>query len=119
MSLRIITDSHFHVQQVNILVSNDNPPRACLGHSGFATMILDPDAQLEGGTMMFMPPELLAPSRYGPVATPEADTYAFGLVIFQVRKQGGHRPLAYVMLSRSSQVKLRSVALGRWRWHGL
>jgi hypothetical protein len=57
------------------------------------TMVSDPkqpmscSAQLEGGTMMFMSPELLVPSKFGmkdSVPTPEADIYAFGLVIFQV-----------------------------------
>ena len=59
-------------------------------------MVLDPDqpvaysAQLEGGTTTFMSPELLAPQRFGMTVstpTPEADIYAFGLVIFQVRER--------------------------------
>jgi hypothetical protein len=57
------------------------------------TMVLDPQDSmsssftLEGGTMTFMAPELLAPSKYGfkdAVPTQEGDIYAFGLVIFQV-----------------------------------
>ena len=60
-------------------------------------MVLDPNqpmscsVQLEGGTMMFMSPELLIPSKFGvkeAVPTPEADIYAFGHVVFQVREQG-------------------------------
>lgn len=57
------------------------------------TIILDPayklscSAQAEGGTMTFMPPELLIPDRFGKEyapPTPQADVYAFGLVIYQV-----------------------------------
>jgi hypothetical protein len=89
------TDPSFDIQQSHILMSNDTPPRACLTGFGLMTMVLDPNqpmpcsAQLEGGTMMFMSPELLVPSKFGrsySVPTPETDTYAFGLVIFQVRK---------------------------------
>ena len=71
VSIRPVTDSFFDVQQANILMSNDTPPRACLADFGFMTMVLDPDqlmscsAQLEGGTAMFMSPELLVSSRFG------------------------------------------------------
>ena len=76
-------------------MSNHTPPCACLADFGFMTMVLDPvypmscSAQLEGGTLMFMSPELLMPTVLGMkdgVPTPEADIYAFGLVIFQVCK---------------------------------
>jgi len=86
-------------------MSNDIPPRACLADFGFMTIVLDPGqklsccAQLEGGTMTFMSPELLMPSHFGmwdSVPTPEADVYAFGLVIFQVLEQDHeYRPSAY------------------------
>ena len=78
-------------------MSNHVPPRACLADFGFTTMVFDPaqpmscSAQLEGGTMVFMSPELLVPKNFGmdnALPTPEADIYAFGLVIFQVREQG-------------------------------
>ena len=74
-------------------MSNNTPPRACLAGFSFVTMVLDPDQpiscsiQLEGGTMTFMSPELLMPSKFGrseSIHTLEADIYAFGLVIFQV-----------------------------------
>ena len=77
-------------------MSNDNPPRACLMDFGYMTMVLDPkqplscSAQLEGGTTMFMAPELLVPSKFGlaeSLPTQMSDIYAFGLVIFQVRNQ--------------------------------
>ena len=77
-------------------MSNDTPPRACLADFGFVTMILDPknpwscSAQLEGGTTMYMAPELLVPSKFGfidSVPTQKSDIYAFGLVIHQVRNQ--------------------------------
>ena len=79
--------------QANILITNDDPPRACLADFGFTTVVPDPESlvspilELEGGTVVFMAPELLAPSKYGltgAVPTREADIYAFGLVIFQV-----------------------------------
>ena len=88
-------------------MSNDTPPRACLADFGFMTVVLDRgqelscSTQLEGGTMTFMSPELLVPSSFGmqdSVPTPEADVYAFGLVIFQVCEQDReHRPSAYVV----------------------
>ena len=74
-------------------MSNATPPRACLADFGFMTMVLDPvnpmycGAQLEGGTKMFMSPELLVPSEFGfkdSSPTLQADVYAFGMVIFQV-----------------------------------
>jgi len=74
-------------------MSNDNPPRACLADFGFMTMVLDPNqpmscsAGLEGGTVMFMSPELLVPGKFGfeeAFPTKEADIYAFGSVIWQV-----------------------------------
>jgi len=74
-------------------VSNDTPPRAVLADFGFITVIFDPDrvishsGQIEGGTKRFMSPELLVPEecdKKGAVPTPQADIYAFGLVIFQV-----------------------------------
>jgi hypothetical protein len=43
---------------------------------------------LEGGTITFMAPELLAPSKFGlkdAIPTKEGDIYAFGLVTLQVR----------------------------------
>ena len=81
-------------------MSNDTPPHACLADFDFMTMVLDPDhpmscsTQLEGGTLMFMSPELLAPQNFGmkhSIPTPQSDVYAFGLVIFQVRgNDDGH-----------------------------
>ena len=77
-------------------MSNDTPPRACLTDFGFMTTILDPvqklscSAPVEGGTLAFMSPELLIPEGFGKKdapPTPQADIYAFGLVIYQVREQ--------------------------------
>jgi len=74
-------------------MTNEEPPKACLADFGFTTMVLDPhnpmlsSFNLEGGTLAFMAPELLAPSRYGlknSVPTKEGDIYAFGLVVLQV-----------------------------------
>ena len=74
-------------------MTNDRPPKACLADFGFTTMVSDPQnpmsssPTLEGGTLTFMAPELLAPSKFGlksAVPTQEGDIYAFGLVILQV-----------------------------------
>ena len=74
-------------------MTNDKPPTACLADFGFTTMVFDPQLSMtsgqavHGGTMTFMAPELLVPSRYNlPDSSPtrEADIYAFGLVILQV-----------------------------------
>jgi len=74
-------------------MSNDTPPRACLSGFGFITPVLDSNqklscsAQVSGGTITFMSPELLVPEMYGmkgSKATPQADIYAFGMVIYQV-----------------------------------
>jgi len=87
-------------------MSNESPPRACLADFGFMAVVLDPSqpmscsAQLEGGTLMFMSPELLVPSKFGfteSKPTPEADVYAFGLVIHQVCDHDrGHPPFTYI-----------------------
>jgi serine/threonine protein kinase len=101
-------------------MSNDEPPRACLADFGFMAMVLDPSqpmsrsVQLEGGTMTFMSPELLVPSKFNTkdsVPTPQADIYAFGLVTFQVCEQD-RRLLLLLRLYRSSQVIFHSVGFG-------
>ena len=74
-------------------MTNDTPPKVCLTVLGFMTMVLDSQdpmsssLALEGGTMMFMTPELLAPSGFGlrnTAPTQKGDIYTFGLVILQV-----------------------------------
>ncbi|KAF9789222.1 kinase-like domain-containing protein [Thelephora terrestris] len=94
--LKYLHDAHLvhgDLKGPNILMTNDTPPTACLADFGFTTLVLDPlnpmssSLTLQGGTMAFMAPELLAPSNYGlknSVPTQEADIYAFGLVLFQV-----------------------------------
>jgi len=87
-------------------MSNGSPPRACLADFGFMTMVLDPSqpmscsAQLEGGTLMFMSPELLVPSKFGfteSVPTSEADIFAFGLVIHQAcDRNREYPPFTYI-----------------------
>ena len=77
-------------------MSNDVPPRARLADFSLITTILNPNqnlscsAQLAGGTTKFKSPELLVPEAFGKkdaIPTPQSDIYAFGLVIFQVRRQ--------------------------------
>jgi len=103
-------------------MSNDKPPRACLVDFGFMTMVLDPDhpmscsTELEGGTMRFMPPELLGPEKFGmknSKPTTQGDIYAFGLVIFQVCEEVVGIDWS-LKLSRSLQVKYHSAVLGTW-----
>ena len=100
-------------------MSNDKPPRACLADFGFMTMVLDPNkpmsssAQLEGGTMTFMSPELLVPSLFNvknAVPTTESDIYAFGLVIFQVCAE--HHvclTLAYAVQVLTGEIPFRGI----------
>ena len=100
-------------------MSNDAPPRACLMDFGFMTMVLDPNrpmscsAQFEGGTLSFMPPELLVPSMFGvdnPIPTPEADIYAFGLVISQVCEgHGGSMLLVYTIQVLTGEIPFRGI----------
>ena len=102
-------------------MSNDNPPRACLADFGFMTMVPDPSqpmscsAQLEGGTTMFMSPELLVPSKFGckdSVPTPEADIYAFGLVIYQVCDQDrSYLSFTYVVQVLTGDIPWRSLRI--------
>ena len=108
-------------QQTNILMSNDNPPRACLTDFGFMTIAFDfcqpmaPHMEPGGSTAMFMSPELLVPSKFGltkSVPTPEADIYAFGLVIHQVcNHDRGYPP--FTQISRSSRVNSHSLVSSR------
>ena len=99
-------------------MSNDTPPRACLADFGFMALS-DPFHPPWDGAIRFKSPELLVPSKFGMtnvMATPEADVYAFGMVIFQVGEQDhGHHPF-FIILSRFSRVKLHSVAFGRRSW---
>ena len=103
-------------------MSNDKPPRACLADFGLMTIVLDPHTpmacsrQLGGGTVPFMPPELLVPSRFGienPVPTPEADVYGIGMVIFQVREKYKYR--WYLLLIHLLQVLTGEIPFGRIR----
>jgi len=100
-------------------MSNDKPPRACLADFGFMTMVLDPDhpmscsTELEGGTMRFMPPELLGPEKFGmrnSKPTTQGDIYAFGLVIFQVCEEGrGHRLVTYIVQALTGEIQIRGL----------
>ena len=74
-------------------MTNDAHPKACLADFGFMTAAIDPhnpmssSLTLEGGTLAFMAPELLAPPKFGlkgSVPTQQGDIYSFGLVMLQV-----------------------------------
>jgi len=100
-------------------MSNDTPPRACLADYGFMTIVLSPSqplacgAQLGGDTMTFMSPELLVPPMFGfedSIPTPEADIYAFGLVIFQVcERDGRYRPFTYIAQVLTGEIPFRGI----------
>ena len=97
-------------------MSNNTPPCACLADFGFTTMAFGPggrwsrSAQVESD-MVFMAPELLMPKEFQKedgIPTPQADIYAFGMVIFQVCEQEHkYRPL--LTFCRSFRVKSHSV----------
>ena len=103
-------------------MSNDTPPRACLADFGLMTMVLDPkqplscSAQLEGGTMVFMAPELLIPREFGfteSLPTQKSDIYAFGSVIYQVRDQDrGYLSCAYTIQVLTGGIPFQSLRLG-------
>ena len=52
----------------------------------FTTALLSETAVSPGGTLCWMSPELLDPSRFGSNGrpTPESDCYALGMVIYEV-----------------------------------
>ena len=107
-------------------MSNDTPPRACLSGFGFITAVFDSNhklscsAQMLGGTITFMSPELLVPEEFGQKGakpTPQADIYAFGMVIYQVGQQDGR--VSAVLIStfpRSLRVKSHSLRFRIQRW---
>lgn len=99
-----------HVVQANILITNATPAAACLAGSRFMTILHDPNlgmeppSKAEWGTIPFMAPELLVPSRFGlDKCTPskETDIYAMGMVIHQVRTA---RFLTYTLTDSPVQV---------------
>ena len=102
-------------------MSNDNPPRACLTDFDFMMIAPDfrppmaPHVEFGGSTVVFMSPELLVPSKFGLTKlapTPEADIYAFGLVIHQVCDHDrGYPP--FTQISRSSRVNSHSLVFRR------
>jgi len=72
-------------------------------------------AQLEGGTITFMSPELMVPWTFGfkRLPTPEADIYAFGLVIFQVHEQDReYMPFTYIVQVLTGENPFRGVRMG-------
>jgi hypothetical protein len=77
-------------------MTNDTPPKACLADFGFTTMVFDlqnpmsSNLTLEGGTMAFTTPELLATFKFGlknAVPAQGMDIYAFGLVKSQLQRK--------------------------------
>ena len=63
--------------------------------------------------MIFMSPELLVPSKFGmknSIPTPEADIYAFGLVVFQVREpRRNYRLFSYFVQVLTGEIPFRGV----------
>ncbi|KAF9781221.1 kinase-like domain-containing protein [Thelephora terrestris] len=83
--------AHGDLKGSNILITNDTPPRACLADFGLATLAPSTEGatttNTAGGTLLYMAPELLFPSKFGNQTarpTKPADVYALGMVIFEV-----------------------------------
>ncbi|KAF9647912.1 kinase-like protein [Thelephora ganbajun] len=77
---------HGDLKGANILITPDNPVRACLTDFAFTTIAHD-ESEVGGGTTLFMAPELLCQATFGETrcqVSKEADIYAFGMVILQV-----------------------------------
>ena len=74
--------------QQNILISDSTPPRAVLADFGFTrvTTLSARASSKEVGTVSFMAPELLLPTKFGlekGVPSKEADVYALGMTVYQ------------------------------------
>ena len=91
-----LMDTPHAIVQANILITNKSAVSAYLADFGFMTIVPDPSfavkstsAEMGGGTTPFMAPEPLVPSMFGidkcSRLTKEADIYAMGMVIYQVR----------------------------------
>lgn len=106
--------------QANILVTDANPVTACLADFGFTAIVDGPSLAMEsgmsvggGGTINFMAPELLAPSRFGLdgcAPSKEADIYAIGMTIYQV---GTARFLAHTLADLFVQVLTGTPPFGK------
>jgi serine/threonine protein kinase len=79
------------IQQYNVLITNGTPPQACLADFGLSTLAPSTGGATTtittGGTLLYMAPELLFPSKFGNASarpTMPADIYALGMVIFEV-----------------------------------
>ena len=75
--------------QHNILISDSTPPFALLADFGFTrvTTVSVKASSNELGTLFFMAPELLLPTKFGldkGVPSKEADVYALGMTVYQV-----------------------------------
>jgi len=77
------------VKQANVLV--DKTGTARVADFGLMTMVnlstnLSSETSVSGGTVRWMSPELLHPSRFGSNGRPtrESDRYALGIVIYDV-----------------------------------
>ena len=89
--------------QANILV--DNTGTARVSDFGLMTMVdlsvilLSETIDSSGGTLRWMSPELLDPSRFGSNGRPtrESDCYALGMVIYEVSwLHSSGRPFVYL-----------------------
>jgi serine/threonine protein kinase len=90
--------------QANILITSDDPVRACLADFGFMAIVYEEDdvpgstSALGGGTTPFMAPELLSPTLFKKAkcqVSKEADVYAFAMVILQVCDRFQRHLVAY------------------------
>ena len=79
------------------MITNEDPPRACLADFGQSTFAPGTEGATNtitaGGTLLYMAPELLVPKKFGGTdSRPKkpADIYAFGMVILEVLS--GYQP---------------------------
>ena len=73
------------LSQLNVLINNETPPRACIADFGLSAVVPSkssrPTLADAGGTAGYMAPELFSE---GAKASKQADMYAFGIVAYEV-----------------------------------
>ena len=98
-------------------MSNDTPPHACLADFSFITAVYEPDGiscSIAVGieSISFVAPELLSGCEK---PTPQADVYAVGVAIIEVREQDyGCRLFLCTPSPRSSRVNTYSTVIRTW-----
>ena len=71
------------ILQANVLISNDNPPRACLTDFGLNAIMFDVFS-MSKASVNWTAPEIFAPGERDFKPTYASDTYALGMLIYEV-----------------------------------